>query len=252
MKPIPEIFREVEESGGWVFRPTQYKTLNRYLQGGFYNPEFVILAARPSFGKTSLALNWCVHFAKLGETVCFYSLESSGMEIVDRVTKIANTIDGLGSFFVDDTPAIDVDYILDTAGDLEPDLVVVDYLQLMSALDPTGNNATDIGEISKGLKIVAKELDTTLIAISQLNRAVDLQEGDKRPRMVHLRESGQLEQDADVILFLYYQDYYRTLKRNDHLYELSIGKQRIGPRDTIVRLQFFPEQYLFEEYDAMV
>ncbi len=250
MKSIPEIVQEVEKSGGWVFRPTQYPTLNHYLQGGFYKPELVILAARPSFGKTSLALNWCVHYAQLGETVCFYSLESAGMEIADRVNKIAGDTNNLDSFFVDDTPAIDVEYILETAEELRPDLVVVDYLQLMSALDPTGNKATDTGEISKGLKLVAKELDTTLVAISQLNRAVDTQEGDKRPRMVHLRESGQLEQDADVILFLYYQDYYRTLKRNDHIYELIIGKQRIGPRDTIVRLQFYPDRYRFEEYDA--
>jgi len=209
--------------------PSGFKDLDKLL-AGLHKGDLIILAARPSVGKTALALNIAVNAAKAGTTVGVFSLEMEAEQLVQRVlcsearislqevrtgfvkesdwTNISRAMGTLGEldFHVDDTPSISMLEIRAKARRLLRDspngLIIVDYLQLMQPGNRRyENRQTEIAEISRGLKILAKELDVPVIALSQLSRAVEQRQG-KRPQLSDLRESGAIEQDADVVMFI--------------------------------------------------
>ena len=227
---------------------------------GLQSGELIIVAGRPSMGKTTIVMNMAEHVALAEKkAVAVFSMEMSGPQLAMRMIGSVGRVDQhelrTGTFKEDDWPRL-VDavgklneaqiYIDDTAGlnvlELRSrarrlhrqcgglSVVIVDYLQLMSG---TGggreeNRATEIAEISRSLKSLAKELKVPVIALSQLNRSVDARQ-DKRPMMSDLRESGAIEQDADVILFIYRDEVYNPTPENKNLAELIIAKQRNGP-----------------------
>ena len=237
---------------------------------GLQPGDLVILAARPSMGKTSLALNMAEEVAlESGLPVLIFSMEMSADQLglrmagsVGRIDqqnlrtgaltdrewdKFSQAVDRLGKapIFIDETPALSPEELRARArrkarehGKLG--LIVVDYLQLMSASEVAGggkssaeNRAAVLGEISRGLKALAKELQCPVVALSQLNRSVETR-NDKRPVMSDLRESGALEQDADVILFIYRDDYYhKEESKEPGVAEVIIAKQRCGPVGTV-------------------
>lgn len=210
--------------------PSGFKDLDD-LFGGFRGGDLVILAARPGVGKTSFALNLAVNAAKAGTTVAFLSLEMSASQLVQRIlcsearVNLGNVRQGRMTdsdwmaiieasnilynldMYIDDTPALSILELRAKARrelrSKEKGLIVVDYLQLMqpprSRAD--GNRAVEVGEISRGLKVLAKEMDMPVIALSQLSRAVEMR-GKKRPMLSDLRESGSIEQDADIVMFI--------------------------------------------------
>ncbi len=157
---------------------------------------------------------------------------------------------GEAKIFIDDTPALSPVDLRSRARRLKREhglgLIVIDYLQLMQVPGNKENRATEISEISRGLKALAKELDVPVIALSQLNRALE-KRTDKRPMMSDLRESGAIEQDADVIMFIYRDEYYNKESADKGLAEIIIGKQRNGPTDT-VKLTFLGHYTKFENY----
>lgn len=227
--------------------------LDRIL-GGLQSSDLIILAARPSMGKTSLAINIALNAAKAlkdkNQAVAFFSLEMSTEQIATRMLSInsgfsssrirAAEFDNKDDFeklclvardlnelpvYVDDTPAITISSLKSKARRLKKQhgigLIVVDYLQLMRGSSSGENRVQEIGEISQGLKAIAKELNIPVIALSQLSRAVESRD-DKRPQLSDLRESGNIEQDADVVMFIYRDEYYHLRKEpavNDPAHE---------------------------------
>jgi replicative DNA helicase len=251
------------------------------LTAGFQRGDLVIVAARPSMGKTAFTLNVAQHAAiSEGRCVALFSLEMSKDSLVQRLLTSEARVDagrvrtgrlrdddyprlataaGLlntAPIFIDDTPAISVLEMRAKARRLKSDrpdlaLIVVDYLQLMQGNTRSENRQQEVSEISRGLKALAKELDVPVVALSQLSRAVESRP-DKRPMMSDLRESGAIEQDADVIMFLYRPEYYHgpTDKDGNSLEgkaELIIGKQRNGATGT-VGLVFHKEFTRFESF----
>jgi len=259
---LEELFERKEHVTGV---PTGYKDLDKLL-AGLHAGDLVILAARPSVGKTALALNMAVNAAKKGTSVALFSLEMSAEQLVQRVLcsearinlqdvrtgyikeqdwgSIHQAMGRLAELdlWVDDTAAISIFEVRTKARrqlrGKPKGLVVVDYLQLMQPQTRRSemNRTVEIGEISRGLKILAKELDAPVLALSQLSRAVEQRHG-KRPQLSDLRESGSIEQDADVVMFI---------DRNTDLYaedqdgrpakgmaELIIAKHRNGPTGSI-------------------
>lgn len=247
---------------------TGYVDLDR-MTAGFQPGDLVILAARPSMGKTALALNIAEHVAVNEELpVVVFSMEMGAAQLALRLVgslgridqghlrtgrladdewgRLSEAVERLGkvNMFIDETAALSPNEVRARArrqarqcGQLG--LIVVDYLQLMSGSGGGSeeNRATVIGEISRGLKSLAKELKCPVIALSQLNRSVE-QRTDKRPMMSDLRESGAIEQDADVIMFIYRDDYYNkidgpTPSKEPNIAEVIIAKQRNGPTGTV-------------------
>jgi replicative DNA helicase len=226
------------------------------ITGGFQGSQLVILAARPSMGKTALALNICEHvICELKKAVLFVSLEMGELELVERLLSSRSRVDGhklrtgknLGQqdlvalgrgyaelraapLFIDDTPARNMLQITANARRLklrqDIGLVVVDYIQLVDSEESRDSRQEQIAKISRRLKQLARELNVPVIALSQLNRAVENRE-DRRPRMADLRESGAIEQDADLVLLLHRPEYYDA---NDQpgVAELIIAKNRSG------------------------
>jgi replicative DNA helicase len=244
------------------------------LTSGFQNADFIIIAGRPSMGKTAFALN-VVKYAgvELRRKVLVLSLEMSKEQLVQRLlcaeakvnsqsvrtgyleqrdwTRLTNAAGRLAEapIFIDDTPAISVLEARAKARRMKAehglDLVVIDYLQLMRGRN-VENRQQEISEISRSLKALAKELSIPVVALSQLSRAVEARQSrDYRPQLSDLRESGALEQDADLIMFLYRPERYGLQVEDGNLAEVIIGKQRNGPVDT-VKLVFKPEFTSFE------
>jgi replicative DNA helicase len=227
---------------------------------GLQPGDLIIVAGRPSMGKTALALNFAEHVAMdIGMPVAIFSMEMSGMQLAARVLGSIARVDqhkmrtarlsdeewqrlshAMGRLheapmFIDETPALNALELRARARRLKRQcgklgLLMVDYLQLMSATSHgQENRATEISEISRSLKALAKELDVPVIALSQLSRAVE-QRNDRRPMMSDLRESGAIEQDADVILFIYRDEvYFPDKEETKGRAEVIIGKQRNGP-----------------------
>ncbi|OYU00328.1 MAG: replicative DNA helicase [Burkholderiales bacterium PBB1] len=242
---------------------TGYFDLDR-MTAGFQPGDLIVLAARPSMGKTALALNIAEHVAvQEGLPVVIFSMEMGAAQLALRLVgslgridqqhlrtgalkddewgRLTEAIEKLGtiSMFIDESPALTPSELRARArrqarqcGKLG--LIVVDYLQLMSGSGGNEENrATVIGEISRGLKSLAKELQCPVIALSQLNRSVESRT-DKRPMMSDLRESGAIEQDADVIMFIYRDEYYtKEACKEPGVAEVIIGKQRNGPTGTV-------------------
>lgn len=237
------------------------------LTAGWQNGDMIVIAARPSMGKTAFVLttarNAAMHQdSKLRTKVAMFSLEMSAQSLVQRLLtmegrinaqsarsgrlddeEFKRLIDAAGrlftaNIFVDDTPGLSILELRTKCRRLKSEhdigLVIIDYLQLMTGGSEHGNREQEIASISRGLKALAKELDVPVIALSQLSRAVETRGGDKRPQLSDLRESGSIEQDADVVCFLYRPEYYgiKTTPEGQSttgLAEIIVGKQRNGP-----------------------
>lgn len=259
--------------------PTGYKDLDATL-AGFQNSDLIILAARPSMGKTALALNLAHNVAVQSQLpVLIFSLEMSKEQLVDRLLamesgvdawalrtgnlsdsdfeKISHAMGALGEapVFIDDTPGITVSELRTKArreAHKHPlGLLVVDYLQLMSGAGKYGNEGNrvqEISEISRGLKSIARELRVPLLALSQLSRSVESR-NPQIPQLSDLRESGSIEQDADVVAFIYREDYYNQETERKNITDILIKKHRNGPTGN-VELYFDREKQRFRSLDT--
>ena len=246
--------------------------------GGLQKSDLIILAARPSMGKTSLALDFVRHVAmNEHKAVGIFSLEMSKDQLVDRLLAAEADVDlwkmrtgklndlgpdndferighALGRLseapiYIDDSGAVNIMELRTKARRLQSehdlDLIVVDYLQLMQGRS-TENRVQEVSEISRSLKILAKELNVPVLALSQLSRAVEQRGGDKKPQLSDLRESGSIEQDADVVMFIYRDDMYTGKdSRKPHIAEILIRKHRNGPTGD-VELFFDQEKTSFK------
>ncbi len=239
---------------------TGFTDLDKILTG-LQPSDLVIIAARPAMGKTAIALNIAEHAAVAhGTTTVVFSMEMSSAQLSLRLLaargrinqqhlmsgelaeeewpRLTNAISVLhqAPLYIDDTPALSPLELRNRARRLRREhdlgLIVVDYLQLMQTPSTRENRNAEISEISRNLKALAKELNVPVIALSQLNRALEHRE-DKRPMMADLRESGAIEQDADVILFIYRDEYYNRESTERGVAEVIIGKHRKGPTGTV-------------------
>ena len=241
--------------------PTGFAELD-YKTAGLHGSELILVAARPAMGKTAFALNIATNAALRGNApVAIFSLEMSKDQLVNRIlcseamvdsnkvrtgkleeddwVKLAGAIGPLSEseIFIDDTPGISVMEIRTKCRKLKMEknigLVVIDYLQLVQGSNKrSGSREQEISEISRSLKILAKEINVPVIALSQLSRAVE-QRPDHRPMLSDLRESGAIEQDADIVMFLYRDDYYNKESEKKDIAEVIIAKQRGGSTGTI-------------------
>ncbi len=252
--------------------PTGYKKLDE-MTSGFQGGELLILAGRPSMGKTGIALCLAEQAARSGAAVGFLSLEMSAEQITLRLlssesgiphhfirnasissqewVELTNVAARLAEMklYIDDSPMVSIMDVRTKARKLKADraldFLVIDYLQLIHASKKHESRHQEVSEISRSLKALAKELNIPILALSQLSRAVDSRM-DKRPMLSDLRESGAIEQDADLIMFLYRDVVYNPETENPALTELIVGKQRNGPTGTVY-LDFVRELTKFED-----
>jgi replicative DNA helicase len=261
-----------ENKGQITGLPTGFTDLDD-MTTGLQPSDLVILAARPSMGKTALALNMAENAAmRTKKAVAVFSMEMSASQLAFRLIsslgrinqqhlrtgdlaeeewpRVTSAITMLSEakIFIDDTPALSPGELRARARRLKREhdlgLIVIDYLQLMQVPGNKENRATEISEISRGLKALAKELDVPVVALSQLNRSLE-QRTDKKPVMSDLRESGAIEQDADLIMFIYRDEYYNADSPEKGVAEIIIGKQRNGPTGS-VKLAFLGQFTKFE------
>ncbi len=245
-----------QHQGEPVGVPTGFTDLDKLL-GGFQRSDLLILAGRPGMGKTSLALSIALNTAKkYHQKIAIFSLEMSSEQLVQRFVSAETGIDSqrlrLGmiqdhewpkfmqatgllselNVYIDDTPAVSILEMRTKARRLASehglDFVVVDYLQLMRGSTRIENRVQEVSDISRGLKSLARELNVPVLALSQLSRAVESRQ-DKRPMLSDLRESGSIEQDADIVMFVYRDELYNETTDMQNIAELSIAKHRNGP-----------------------
>ena len=274
IRRVEELFASQESITGLA---TGFTDLDE-MTAGLQMADLIVVAGRPSMGKTALAMN-LVEYAAIEKRlpVAIFSMEMSGQQLAmrmlaslgrvnahkmrtgrlsdddwPRITSALGVVDG-ARIFIDDTPGLTPLELRSRARNLARGrqgkglgLIVVDYLQLMQGTDSKENRATEISHITRSLKMLAKELSVPVVAISQLNRSLE-QRPNKRPIMSDLRESGAIEQDADVILFIYRDEVYNEDSAEKGMAEIIIGKQRNGPIGT-VRLTFLGEYTRFENY----
>ncbi len=228
---------------------------------GFQPSDLILIAARPSMGKTAFALNIAEYMAlRKGLTVAIFSLEMSKEQLVNRLFSLESRVDsqvlrngslsdsdwsslieaasviGHSNLIIDDTPGISVGELRSKCRryklEHDLDIIIIDYLQLMQGGRNSESRQQEISDISRSLKKIARELQIPVVALSQLSRAVE-QRPDHRPMLSDLRESGAIEQDADVVMFLYRDDYYNHDTEKKDIAEVNIAKQRNGPTGTI-------------------
>jgi replicative DNA helicase len=262
-----------QKSDGLTGVPSGFTDLDR-LTSGWQPSDLIILAARPGMGKTSMVLATALNAARdFGKGVALFSLEMASTQLVQRLISmeseisankfrngkledyewevLAKTVERLNSvpIFIDDTPGINIFELrakcrrLKQQHDIQ--MVIIDYLQLMTGggeSNKNGNREQEIGSISRALKSLAKELNVPVIALSQLSRAVEVRGGSKRPQLSDLRESGSIEQDADIVSFIYRPEYYQILEDENGqslkgIAEFIVAKHRNGALDTI-KLKF--------------
>ncbi len=243
-----------------------------YRTAGLQPSDLILIAARPSMGKTAFVLNIAQHIAfKLDLTVAIFSLEMSKEQLVNRLFSLQSSVDaqklrtgqlddeewekliesagviGRSNLFIDDTPGISIAELRTKCRKLKLEhnlsIIIIDYLQLMSGSGKSDSRQQEISDISRALKGLARELHVPVVALSQLSRAVE-QRPDHRPMMSDLRESGAIEQDADVVMFIYRDDYYNHDTEKKDIAEIIIGKQRNGPIGT-VQLAWLPKYTRF-------
>ncbi|MEG0797727.1 MAG: replicative DNA helicase [Acidaminococcaceae bacterium] len=270
MSAIGRVEELYSNKGNLTGLPTGFTDFDQ-LTSGLQPSDLILIAARPSMGKTALVLNMTQNIAiREKKTVAFFSLEMSKEQLVQRMLCAEASIDSArlrvgelqdedwqklidaagrlseANIFIDDTPSITVMEMRSKARRLKVEhdlqLIVIDYLQLMQGGGKrnSDNRQQELSEISRSLKALARELHVPVIALSQLSRSVESRQ-IKRPMLSDLRESGALEQDADMVAFLYREDYYDKDTENKNITELIIAKHRNGPVDT-VKL-FFHKQY---------
>ncbi|PLR95735.1 replicative DNA helicase [Bacillus sp. T33-2] len=275
---LVDLYNDCEKDSGEISGvPSGFKKLDR-LTGGFQESDLIVIGARPSMGKTAFALNIALNASEHDVSVIF-SLEMSKNQLVKRAAGFRGNIDSTKMrnprrFFADedwrhlysamgeishhnlhifDRPGMDVNYIWSKVRKMKREyaegtrfLVVIDYLQLIVG-DPRHkqNRQAEISEISRSLKHMARELNVVVIALSQLSRGVESRQ-DKRPMLSDLRESGQIEQDSDVIAFLYRDDYYDKEAESKNTIDIIVAKQRNGPVGT-VELSFNKEYGKFAD-----
>lgn len=232
-----------------------------YKTAGLQPSDLILVAARPSMGKTAFVLNIAEYVAvKSGITTAIFSLEMSKDQLVKRIISMNSKVDsqairsgelqdedwvklvesartiGNSGLIIDDTPGISIGELRSKCRKFKLEhnlgLVIIDYLQLMSGSKKSESRQQEISEISRSLKALAREINAPVIALSQLSRAVE-QRPDKRPMLSDLRESGAIEQDADVVMFIYRDDYYNRDSEEAGVSEIIIGKQRNGPTGTV-------------------
>jgi len=282
---IKDAIREIEEAGkredALVGIPSGFTRLDR-LTSGWQKSELIIIAARPSMGKTALALSMARNMSiDHGKNVAIFSCEMSSIQLVNRLIIAETDIPGdkirngrlseeewkqldtrikklvQAPIFIDDTPAISIFELRAKCRRLKAqhklDIVIVDYLQLMSGPDNAGSREQEVSNISRSLKSIAKELNVPIIALSQLNRSVEMRGGTKRPLLSDLRESGAIEQDADMVVFIHRQEKFGFTAFDDGtstkgIAEIILAKNRNGPVDD-VRLKFREEKAQFVDLD---
>ncbi|MFQ5559727.1 MAG: replicative DNA helicase [Nitrospinota bacterium] len=275
MKRIESLYERKELITGI---PTGFTDLDQ-MTAGFQPSDLIIVAGRPSMGKTAVSINmaqYCVCVSK--KVVAIFSLEMSKEQLVTRMLCSEGRINAgklrtgyisksdwpdltravgvlsEAKLFIDDTPGQSVLEIRAKARRLHADkgldLIVIDYLQLMQGRGRIESRQQEISEISRSLKGLAKELNVPVIALSQLSRATEQRGGEKRPQLSDLRESGAIEQDADVVMFVYRGEFYEETPENKGKAELIIGKQRNGPIGT-VSLAFLKEYTRFENLSTL-
>ena len=236
-----------------------FRDLDRLL-GGFQRSDLIVLAARPGVGKTSLLLTMALKAAERGKLVAIFSLEMSAEQLVQRMISSLSRVDAqrlrIGNLQDEDLPKIedaighlaDLPIYIDDTPALTPlqlrtkcrrlhsehglDIAYVDYLQLMTADTRTENRVQEVSYLSRMLKALARELDTPILTASQLSRAVE-QRQDRRPVLSDLRESGSIEQDADVVMFIYRDDMYHPETQQLNIAEIIVAKHRSGPVGTV-------------------
>lgn len=279
---LMDVFERVEylhhQRGGITGIPSGFVELDK-MTSGFQKSDLIIVAARPSVGKTAFALNIAQNVGvRAKETVAIFSLEMSAAQLVQRIIcaeanvdagrmrtgflepedweKMTMAIGALSeaNIFIDDSAAVTVADIRAKCRRLKREhglgLVLIDYLQLIHGRGRAGDNRQqEVSEISRTLKQIARELEVPVIALSQLSRGVE-QRQDKRPMMSDLRESGSIEQDADIVAFLYRDDYYDKESEKKNIIEIIIAKQRNGPVGT-VELVFLKNYNKFVNYDRV-
>jgi replicative DNA helicase len=255
---------------------TGYRDLDN-MTAGFQRSDLIIIAARPAMGKTTLVTNLAYNVATIAkQPVLFFSLEMSKEQLVDRMLADASGVDAwnirtgnlsdedfgklseaMGELaeapiFIDDTPGLSVLEMRTKARRAMHEhplgLIIVDYLQLMQSSNPNSNNRVqEVSEISRGLKLIARELNVPVIGLSQLSRSVESR-SPQIPQLADLRESGSIEQDADIVMFIYREAYYNPETERNNITDLIIAKHRNGPNGK-VELYFHPERLRFMSLD---
>ena len=257
---------------------TGYRDLDN-MTAGLQRSDLIILAARPAMGKTTLVTNLAYNIATIEKkTVLLFSLEMSKEQLIDRMLADAAGVDSWNirtgnlseedfaklaeasgemaeaPIFIDDTPGVSVLEMRTkarrAAHDGELGLIIIDYLQLMQgsgSAQANGNRVQEVSEISRGLKLLARELNVPVIALSQLSRSVESR-SPQIPQLADLRESGSIEQDADIVMFIYREAYYNPETERENITDLILAKHRHGPTGT-VELYFHPERLRFMSLD---
>ncbi|SEC29984.1 replicative DNA helicase [Paenibacillus sp. GP183] len=276
---LMEVFERVEflysHKGGATGIPSGFVDLDK-MTSGFQRSDLIIVAARPSVGKTAFALNIAQNVGvRAKETVAIFSLEMGASQLVQRMIcaeanvdatrmrtgylegddweKLTMAIGALSeaSIYIDDSPSLTVADIRAKCRRLKQEkglgMILIDYLQLIHGRGKGDNRQQEVSEISRTLKQIARELNVPVIALSQLSRGVE-QRQDKRPMMSDLRESGSIEQDADIVAFLYRDDYYDKESEKKNIIEIIVAKQRNGPVGT-VELAFLKNYNKFVNMD---
>lgn len=260
---LERIKKKSEQKEGITGVPSGYTLLDR-ITGGWQPTELIILAARPAMGKTDLAINFCLNGARNGFKCALFSLEMSKDQLMERALAIDCEIERekikfgkldsgdwlkisspnentFKNFIIADEPSLTTITFKSKARRLKMqqkiDMIVIDYLQLMQSMEK-GSTNDKVSDISRTLKLVAKELNIPVIALSQLSRAVETRGGDKRPMLSDLRDSGAIEQDADIVIFPYRPIYYGITERSDgtnckQLMEVDFAKNRSGSTESI-------------------
>ena len=271
MNTLENIERASKTKGNVTGLATGFTDLD-YKTSGFQPSDLILVAARPSMGKTALVLNIAQYMAfKQNKHVAIFSLEMSKEQLMNRLLSMESKVDsqsmrngnlkdedwgkliesagviGDSNLMIDDTPGISIRELRSKCRKFKLesglDIIMIDYLQLMSGSGKSDSRQQEISDISRSLKAIARELNVPVVALSQLSRAVESRT-DHRPMLSDLRESGAIEQDADVVMFIYRDDYYNKDSENKGIAEVIIAKQRNGPIGT-VNLVWLPDYTKF-------
>ncbi len=272
MNALDIIEKAAKNKGAITGVPTGFTDLD-YSTAGFQPSDLILIAARPSMGKTAFALNIALHAAvKCQKSVAVFSLEMSKEQLANRFFAMESKLDsqnlrtgtlsdkdwdklmegaievGKSKLIIDDTGSISISELRSKCRKFKLehglDMIMIDYLQLMTGSGKTDSRQQEVSDISRSLKALARELNVPVIALSQLSRKVE-ERPDHRPMMSDLRESGAIEQDADVVMFIYRDDYYNKDTDKPNVAEIIIAKQRNGPVGTI-ELAWLPDYTQFK------